>query len=582
MRLIHHCAILVFCLAGVAGGLSAADQPMNRSLQQGIRLYHENRFTDAMDRLTDVLINGSPSEKSIANEYMNKINLKMSASDNEENPLTEEEVNSNRPLGVKKARNTGAAGTVTMVAPVVQPVKTPKAPALSEDVEDAVLPRKKASAKIAEPETVEEDVVPVKPAKAAKPAVKPSVSADSFASEEDEAIPMPKKKTAAAKRPVPVVEDEETETVQTPVRSASSGGSVDRRQLMAQRIDSKISAMREKALEELSSESAVTVEGNPPSAISLNSSALYASKVTFKAGADVTLEKVAALLYTMRNASFLIVPEISSSGEPGILEMRRAMSIKSFLIRKGLSPARVDININASASDIAKRARGGRGIGILVDQDKELSLKLPAVIDQDAPPELSLGAYPQKADPSKDEGFIVEFSVRETVSKVAGWKFQIFHVDDSNQMEIIQQVAGADAAYHQTFWNARQGFFGDAYPAGKYMLVLTASDVDGRETSYKKSMQVVSGGSKTAKSSVKADEGSAEQPAVSAKKKTKTKVRRPRRKTPAAARKPATPAAAQQEEATSSPQESQETQETPETQSGDESSGGTGEEGENQ
>lgn len=546
MRFIHRCAVLIFCLAGLSGGLFAAEQAMSRSLQHGIRLYHENRFTDAMDRFTDVLINGTPSEKSIANEYMNKINLKMSAADTDDNPVTEEEVNTDRPVGVRKAKT----GPVTLVAPVVQPVKTPKAPSISEDVEDAVLPKKKAAAKVASDEAEEEAVAaPVKPvSKRAKAEIKAASAAEDTSLDED-VIPMPRK-TAAAKRRVPVaVEDEEEEpVVSAPVRSVEkTGDSVDRRQLMAQRIDRKISAMRAKALEDLSSENAVTVVGNPPAAVSLESSALYAGKVTFKPGADATLEKVAALLYTLRNSSFIIVPEISSSGEPGIIEMRRAMSIKSFLLRRGLSPARVDININASSSDMPKRARGVKGIGILIDPDKELSLKLPALVDQDAPPELALGAYPAKADPARDEGFIVEFSVRETVSRVASWKFQIFRVDDSNQLEIIQQVAGADAAYHQTFWNARQGFFGDAYAPGKYMLVLSAVDVDGREASFKKSVLVVSGGTGAAgKTSVKAGEGGTA-PALSAKKKVKAKARKPRRKATAAVRK-TVPASAVQEE----------------------------------
>lgn len=561
MRFIHRCVVLTFCLAGLAGGIFAAEQAMSRSLQHGIRLYHENRFTDAMDRFTDVLINGTPSEKSIANEYMNKINLKMSAADTDDNPVTEEEVNTGRPVGVRKAKT----GPVTLVVPVVQPAKAPKAPSISEDVEDAVLPRKKAAAKVNADEDEEAVAAPAKPVvKSAKAAVKTAPVAE----DEEDVIPMPRK-TAAARRRAPVAIDDEEEgaVAAAPVRSVEKeGDSVDRRQLMAQRIDRKIAAMRAKAIEDLSSETAVTVVGNPPTAVSLESSALYAGKVTFKPGADATLEKVAALLYTMRNASFLIVPEISSSGEPGIMEMRRAMSIKSFLLRRGLSPARVDININASASDMPKRSRGVKGIGILVDPDRELSLKLPAVVDQDAPPELALGAYPAKADPSRDEGFIVEFSVRETVSRVSGWKFQIFRVDDGNQLEIIQQVSGADAAYHQTFWNARQGFFGDAYAPGKYMLVLTAVDVDGREASYKKSVLVVSGGNRTAeKTSVKAGDGEAA-PALSAKKKVQAKTRRPRRKSTAASRKPA-PASVVQEEAAE-----------PESQSGGNDASGEGEE----
>lgn len=46
-------------------------------MEQAIRLYQEGKDNDAMDRFMDILVKGSPSEKSLANEYINKITMRM-------------------------------------------------------------------------------------------------------------------------------------------------------------------------------------------------------------------------------------------------------------------------------------------------------------------------------------------------------------------------------------------------------------------------------------------------------------------------------------------------------------------------
>lgn len=48
-------------------------QNYSKQLQQAILLYQEGKNTDAMDRFMDVLVSGTPEEKTVASEYISKI-----------------------------------------------------------------------------------------------------------------------------------------------------------------------------------------------------------------------------------------------------------------------------------------------------------------------------------------------------------------------------------------------------------------------------------------------------------------------------------------------------------------------------
>ena len=79
-RNLFACLLLISAAAGLfVPRIYAQDQRpgMSRSMEQAIRLYHENEDTEAMDRFMDILSKGSPSEKALANEYINKITTRM-------------------------------------------------------------------------------------------------------------------------------------------------------------------------------------------------------------------------------------------------------------------------------------------------------------------------------------------------------------------------------------------------------------------------------------------------------------------------------------------------------------------------
>ena len=74
------CAALLFCggnLPPLSGQTRSGGSELTRSMEQAIRLYHEGQDNEAMDRFMDILAKGSPSEKSLANDYISKITLRM-------------------------------------------------------------------------------------------------------------------------------------------------------------------------------------------------------------------------------------------------------------------------------------------------------------------------------------------------------------------------------------------------------------------------------------------------------------------------------------------------------------------------
>ena len=76
---------LLCCLLVFSGDIRLNSQSrksyngLSRNMEQAIRLYHNGQDNDAMDRFMDILIKGTPSEKSLANEYISRITLRMNS-----------------------------------------------------------------------------------------------------------------------------------------------------------------------------------------------------------------------------------------------------------------------------------------------------------------------------------------------------------------------------------------------------------------------------------------------------------------------------------------------------------------------
>ncbi|PIS46797.1 MAG: hypothetical protein COT17_06745 [Elusimicrobia bacterium CG08_land_8_20_14_0_20_51_18] len=67
----------IYSIFNLSSSLFTQTTARSREMEQAIRLYQEGKDNDAMDRFMDILVKGSPSEKSLANEYISKITLRM-------------------------------------------------------------------------------------------------------------------------------------------------------------------------------------------------------------------------------------------------------------------------------------------------------------------------------------------------------------------------------------------------------------------------------------------------------------------------------------------------------------------------
>ncbi|MFA6433903.1 MAG: hypothetical protein WCW52_04340 [Elusimicrobiales bacterium] len=381
-------ALLVF--GGNFSRLSGQGDPagggITRTMEQAIKLYHEGQDNEAMDRFMDILVKGTPAEKSLANEYITKITLRMNT-------------------GVQTFKDQGSGAGMT------------------RDVQ--------------EPEQAPE-------------------------------------RRRFANGPGQAVSEEEASVQEE--RQAQK----DR---VVEKINEKIAEMRRTALVELSkSEYLKLYMGDPlPRCVTLNPQYFFSNETSFKAGATGTLSSLAGLIFTLGKANVLILPEGTVGGEVKIKSIRQAIALNSYLVSRGISQSRIDLNLTGGEVKLPKELSSLSGLILLFDYDKAPKLKESEDIRSKGP-KVSLGVYPTAISIQKKEGALVEFSVLESPVGKPTWKFEIFSVQGDNTILSLQKLDGYGSQYNQSYWNGRKNFFGAAYPAGKYMFSVTAADAEGRET----------------------------------------------------------------------------------------------------
>ncbi len=370
---------------------------ITRSMEQAIRLYHEGQDTEAMDRFMNILVKGTPSEKSLANEYITKITLRMNT-------------------GVNSVKDRGAEPTTLTEVSQPRPASAPR---------DVPLGIKAAA---------QEDG--------------------------DEAGPQQ--------------DDAEVQKAR-----------------INEKIASKIAQMRRDLLLELGRSDAVKVYmgDGVPKALTLDPNFFFAGETSFRAGTDKMLNTLSGLLFTLGKANCLILPEGSAEGDVKIKSIRRALALNSYFESRGVSKSRLEVNLTGSDISFPKELTSISGLIILLDYDKPLRLKDLEDL-QTKGPKVSLGIYPTAIAVQNNEGAIVEFSAFESPIGLPSWKFQIYEMQKDGTRLLLQEISGSGQQYSQSFWNGRKKFFGAAYPSGRYMFTVTATDVEGRETQLSRLLAV--------------------------------------------------------------------------------------------
>ncbi|MBI5624909.1 MAG: OmpA family protein [Elusimicrobia bacterium] len=295
---------------------------------------------------------------------------------------------------------------------------------------------------------------------------------------EPEAPRMVAPEPKSRKRPAVEVKEEEEEAAEEPARVRVSKPG---KEAVERDIRAKIRAIYTSNLEKLRAISDVQVAldsaGNPD-AIGIPTPVFFQSGIAFKKTAKPLLEALTSIAFSLKNAQILIMPEGAAVGDPKVLDMRRTMGISAHLYTAGISPARVRVNLLSSQVEIPKALRNFKGILLVFVYNKPLDLVMEGEAAHDAGPTVSLGVQPERVDPGRGEGSVIEFSVLEPPAGLASWRFRLLRpsLEEGEDLAPLNDVVGSGPVFHQIYWNGRKNYFGDPMPAGRYECVLTATD----------------------------------------------------------------------------------------------------------
>lgn len=414
------CALLAVLTAlPVVGQVLGGDGArLSKQMRLAIDQYRRGDDLGAMDRFMEVLVKGDPSERSMANDYLNRITQRMATGGTiDPQPRSPTEVEPAPPVRAERDRDDGVA---------------PRAPV----------------------ETYEPPPRQIEP------------------------------EPASDREPAP-----------TQAPSRSQGGGAEDRRVMKEEIDGKIKNRTREVLGSLRKWEEVQVRmanSRLPRALGFRSSFLFDEGTRYKKESAKALEALAELVYSLGATQVVILPEGALFNDAKIMDMRRTMAISSSLMKAGVAPARLRVNLLTSQVDVPKDLTDWRGILILFVYNQPLNLASESELDGESGPPVSLGVSPPSLDPREGEGSIVEFSVMEPSVGLMSWRFQLLAPGPKpeDDMQVLQEVKGSAPVFHQIYWNARKRYFGEALPAGRYECVLTATDMRNRSSRVRQWVEV--------------------------------------------------------------------------------------------
>ncbi len=409
---------------------------LSRPMRVAVRFYEQGDDMQAMDRFMEILTKGDPSERSMANEYINLITHRMNSSG-------------------------GAAGS---------PAPKPGAVAVETAGPAGAAPPSPAAAarRSGAPETIADGEA----ARSGRGARSGDLDADDS---------RPNARRAPA-----------------PTRSRGDDMPSENKALMRKEIRARLRNAVEKSLSDIRSVEgvrAVMRENGDPEALGIPSSLLFQSGIGFQQGASRILDPLTKLVFALGTTQAVILPEGTSLGDAKVLDMRRTMGISSHLFNAGVAPPRVKVNLLNTQVDIPKGLQDFKGVVIVFVYNQPLSLVVESAVGDDLGPPISLGVYPPAFRPSKGQGVIIEFSVSDPPAGLVSWKFQLLQpTRDGQELSPLQDVVGGGPVFHQIFWNGKLNYFGEGLPAGRYECVLTAIDAKNRQRSLHRWIQVLDDG----------------------------------------------------------------------------------------
>lgn len=413
------------------GGGAALSRPMRIA----VHFYEQGEDIQAMDRFMEILTKGDPSERSMANEYINLITHRM---------------NTLGGAGGKPAPKAGVS--------VAEPVG---APTVASPI------RRAEPARTAAPETISDGEAA--PARATR-----------FDSIDDDSARSSARKKAA------------------PARARADDMPTANKALMRKEIRARLRGAVEKSLGDIKRIDGVRVvmrENGDPEAIGIPTPLLFQAGIGFQPGSPKILDPLTRLVFALGTTQAVILPEGTAIGDAKVMDMRRTMGISAHLFNAGVAPPRVRVNLLNTQVDIPKGLMDFKGVVIVFVYNQPLSLVVESAVGDELGPPLSLGVYPPAFRPSRGQGVIIEFSVSDPPAGLVSWKFQLLQPSrDGQELAPLQDVVGGGPVFHQIFWNGKQNYFGQSLPAGRYECVLTALDAKNRQRSVRRWIQVLDDG----------------------------------------------------------------------------------------
>ncbi|WP_428898403.1 hypothetical protein Dip518_000596 [Parelusimicrobium proximum] len=400
----------------------AQQQDMSRQLNDGIKLFDRGRYDDATDKFIDVMMHGTSDQYKIADEYIDKIHRKIGN------------------------------------------IEDPKfVPFTDEEKEAAEANRKAAQDKVAAERAAAEQAAKDAEEKARDLAAQASSATANF--------------IVVVEDPAPAAQPKTPEYYMGIDPNGSSAKKV-RIQVINQRIDEA----RNSLIAELQNTKGVKLHmrNGLPDALDIESSLIFDKNNGFLPSSAKILDKVYALMLLTAEATYVILPPGSYTDEVSLKGVRQALALSTALVYRGVSPGKVSYNMGLYDEEPPAKFANLDGLSIVFDYTAKPTLYLPDASTKS--PLMSLGIFPtnHKILMNDKEGFLVDFSVIETASAVQSWQVQIIQHAKDGKFYIVRQVEGTGAIYSQIYSNGRKQFFGDKLTPGKYTIMLTAVDSEGR------------------------------------------------------------------------------------------------------
>ena len=405
---------------------------LSRPMRIAVHFYENGEDIQAMDRFMEILTKGDPSERSMANEYINLITHRM---------------NSSGGAGGAPAPKAGVTVNELVNGNAASPIKRAD-PAASEVITEV---EANPSSRGSRFDAIDDDSARSKARKKTAPA---RARADD----------MPSANKALMRK-----------EIRARLRSAVEKSLVDIKSIEGVRV--------------------VMRENGDPEAIGIPAPLLFQTGIAFQTGASKILDPLTKLVFALGTTQAVILPEGTVVGDAKVMDMRRTMGISAHLFNAGVAPPRVRVNLLNTQVDIPKGLMDFKGVVIVFVYNQPLNLVVESAVGDELGPPISLGVYPPSFRPARGQGVIIEFSVSDPPAGLVSWKFQLLQPSsDGAELAPLQDVVGGGPVFHQIFWNGKQNYFGETLAAGRYECVLTAMDAKNRQRSVHRWIQVLDDG----------------------------------------------------------------------------------------